>query len=280
MPFLKSLGHQLIIISSSIPSNGRQNFSYADLVSNKIPFVVDLFIHLASINSAKLGKNEIEKEVNITRNILFSLAGLKCKKLIFFSTSKVYGDNSLDLNYFDENSPLKPACNYGKAKKLCEDLICSQLSSEDLNALILRLPPVINKSKNSNIAKLINLSKTGFPLLSIGQGDINRRSYISFNNIETVFKNILDNTQIFNKYKIFNLSDDGFISLNQLLRVGRRSKIYSVPTFFDKFFFHIPVLKIILVKLYGNFVLDNSKIKKELSVKLQTTEQSLPIIFK
>jgi nucleoside-diphosphate-sugar epimerase len=192
-PFLKSLGHELITISSSIPSNGRQNFSYEDLARKQIPFVVDLFIHLASINSSTFGEKEIEQEVNITREILASLDGLKCKNLIFFSTSKVYGDNSFDLNNkFKESSSPAPSCDYGKAKKLCEDLIYSQSSSGGLNALIFRLPPVINQSKNSNIAKLIHFSKFGFPILSFVQGNLNKRSYISFNNIETVFIHVLE----------------------------------------------------------------------------------------
>ena len=83
-------------------------------------------------------------------------------------------------------------CHYGKAKKICEDLICSKSLDGELNALIFRMPPVLNKSDSSNIGKLINLSKTPIPIISIAQGDFNKRSFISFENIKIVINKIKD----------------------------------------------------------------------------------------
>ena len=280
IPFLESLGHQVLTISSSAQSDGDKIFSYSDLADKKIPFnKVHLFIHLASINS-NLKKEQIKQEVNITKKILFSLSTLNCKNLIFFSTSKVYGDNSFDLNYFNESSSLKPACNYGKAKKLCEELIHSESLRQGLNTLILRMPPVLNQSNSSNVGRLIYLSKKGIPILSLAQGDFNKRSFISFNNIKTVISFIIQNIKILEKNEIYNLSDEDFISLNELLRVAGSIRIYSLPLFFGKLFFNLPILKNILVKLFGNFVLDNSKLKLDMNVKLETTIKSLPIITK
>jgi hypothetical protein len=76
------------------------------------------------------------------------------------------------------------------------------------------------------------------------------------------------------------MSDDGFISLNQLIETAGRGKVYSAPLFLGNLFFHIPLLKNVLLKLYGNFLLDNSKIKKQMNVTLETTKKSLPKIFK
>ena len=277
VPFLKNLGHQVLIIASSHSSNFAKNvFSYSDLLDNKISYKVDLFIHLASINS-KLTAKQIKDEIHITETVLSGLPLLNCKNLIFFSTSKVYGDNSLDLNYFKESSPLNPICYYGQAKRMCEDLIRKKSLNSDLNALIFRMPPVLNKSEASNIGKLINLSKTGIPIISIAQGNFNQRSFISLNNIRVVIKSILANPKVFQTNETYNLSDDRAISLNELLSISGGKKIYSLPAFLGKFLLYVPFVNSILVKLFGNFVLDNSKLKSEMGVKLKSTAQLLKI---
>ncbi len=139
---------------------------------------------------------------------------------------------------------------------------------------------MLNQSYGSNVGKLIKLSKTGMPILSIAQGDCNQRSFISFNNIQTVFMHLLKNIHLFKKVQIYNLSDDEFISSNQLVRISGKSNVYSFPRVVGKALLSIPILKNILAKLYGNFVIDNSKLKEEMSVKLETTAKSLPIIYR
>ena len=275
IPFLKNLGHRLIIITSSNSSNIENDiFTYSDLSNKKIPLKVDLFFHLASINS-NLKENQINDEIYITEIVLSALPSLNCSHLIFFSTSKVYGDNSFDVNCFRESSPLHPKCHYGKAKKICEDLISSKSSTGELNSYIFRMPPVLNKSDSSNIGKLINLSKTNIPIISIAQGDLNKRSFISFQNIKVVISNILKNFEIFQRSEIYNLSDDHAISINELLSISGSKKIYSLPIIFGKFLFYIPFIKNLLVKLFGNFVLDNSKLKSDMGVKLESTAKLL-----
>ena len=122
VPFLKDLGHDVIKITSSSQPNGADKFSYFELQNNLISIEVDLFIHLASLN-ADLNEKDIEQEVGLTEQVLSALPALKCRRLIFFSTSKVYGDNHLEANIFNEKSFLNPQCSYGKAKRLCEELI-------------------------------------------------------------------------------------------------------------------------------------------------------------
>ncbi len=279
VPFFKGLGHDVIKISSSSQPNGVDKFSYFELQNNLISIEVDLFIHLASLN-ADLNEKDIEQEVGLTEQVLSALPALKCRRLIFFSTSKVYGDNDLDANIFNEKSFLNPQCSYGKAKKLCEELIISKLKSFEINAIILRLPPVLNHSGRGNLSKLINIARKKKFMFSFAQGEKNKRSFISSNNIETVFRYILDNLSIFEKNETYNLSDDGDISLNELLRIGGSKRIYSLPIYFGKILLFFPLFKNIFIKLFGNFVLENSKIKKDMLIKLKTTAESLPIIYK
>ena len=274
IPFLENLGHQVLIISSSTSDSEDNIFSYLDLQNKQIPFKADILMHLASINS-NLEESQIDDEIDITKKILSALPSLQCKQIIFFSTSKVYGDNSFDMNYFEESSPLKPKCYYGKAKKICEELIFLESKANSLNALIFRMPPLLNQSNNSNIGKLINLSKRGLPIPSLAQGNLNKRSFISISNIKVVIDYVLKNTDIIKKNEIYNLTDDSVISINELLSISGSSRIYSLPMIAGKFLFRMPILKTILVKLYGNFVLDNTKLKSDMSVKLKTTAQSI-----
>ena len=83
IPFLIGLGHNVYRISSSIPSDGEFYFSYKELTARSINVKIDVFFHLASINS-NLAEEEINDEVNLTRDMLLSLPSLSCKKLIFF----------------------------------------------------------------------------------------------------------------------------------------------------------------------------------------------------
>ncbi|MDB4029275.1 NAD(P)-dependent oxidoreductase [Gammaproteobacteria bacterium] len=279
IPFLENEGHSIINISSSMPSDKKSIFSYQDLIDQSVNCHVDIFIHLASLNS-NLNEANIKMEVRLTENILNSMKYLDCQKLIFFSTGKVYGDNAFALDIFSESSESKPSCPYSNAKKLCEDLILKRSSELDLNSIIFRMPPVINQSDSSNLGKLMKLSHRGFLIPLFIEGNHNQRSFISFSNIKTVIKHLIDNQEFFRDSKIYNLSDEGYISLNALLRISSKRKILVLPQIVSNFFFKIPFFRRFLLKLYGNFVMENTKLTRELGVKLNSTSQALSKIYK
>ena len=278
-PFLISLGFRVIIISSSSPSNGESIFSYNDLKSNNIPLKVHLVIHLAS-NNSNLNDDKISNELQLTNTILKSMPDLQCNNLIFFSTAKVYGDNSEEKYVFDEESPLNPSCAYSKAKKLCEEQVIIESDKENYNSIILRLPPVLNQSQSSNLGKLISFAQKGIPLISLAQGASNKRSFISMNNIKTIIEALLKTKGANPRAEIYNLADDEYISLNKLLGFKNQKRIFTLPKFISRPIFKIPFLNNIFLKLYGNFMLDNKKLKSHLNVKLATTIESVSIIYK
>ena len=280
IPFLESLGHNVLKVSSSIVSDGELNFSFDQLKNKSISKYVDILIHLASLNS-NLDEKKINQEIQLTDDVLSGLSSLQCKKLIFFSTAKVYGDNAFEDVIYSESSSLDPVCSYGKAKLGCEQLIKSKSPSLELDSLILRLPPVLNQSTDTNIAKLINLANRDLIFPTFIEGDTNKRSFISFNNLETIMSYILNNTDVIERNEIYNVADEGFISLNELLGNTRRKKpLLVLPRIVSYTFFKIPFIRNLLLKLYGNFVLDNSKLKRELGVTLTSTSKALSIIYK
>jgi len=65
------------------------------------------------------------------------------KKIVFASTSAIYGDTSdvLHENY----GPLKPVSHYGASKLASESFISSFVENYDLQAWIVRFPNVVGE---------------------------------------------------------------------------------------------------------------------------------------
>ena len=128
--------------------------------------------------------------------------------------------------------------------------------------------------------EMINISRKTAVIPSLAHGNLNQRSFISINNISSFFDHILKNPDVLEKQEIYNLCDNEYISLNELLSVSSKGKIFSLPMVVSKLFFKIPILKNILIKIFGNFVIENKKLTREMGVKLETTKDSLSKIYK
>jgi len=277
--FFESQGHEVLRISSSAYPDNKSTFSFNNLKMNKIDMQVDIFFHLASLNT-NVSEQNIEEEVLLTKTVLAGLVKLKCENLVFFSSAKVYGDNSFDDIIFHEYSPLNPKCAYGKSKKICEELIHSYARDHKLNFLIFRLPPVLNPSSNSNVNKIFSLNQKIIPLVSFAKGNKNRRSFLSLPNLKTILDAILNKQEFIKSNTTFNLADDGYISFNNLLRGKSRKNIFLLPSILFLTLQNVSIIRQILLKLYGNFQISNSRVKVAIGVKLMSTFKLLPKIEK
>jgi hypothetical protein len=63
--------------------------------------------------------------------------------------------------------------------------------------------------------------------------------------------------------------------LNTLLRIYGGKRIIVLPTLVEKLIFKISFVQGILLKLYGNFMIENQQLKNDLGVKLCSTEQAV-----
>ena len=271
VPFLEKLGHIVVKISNSVTNNDQYIFSYDEYKNGQIKFDVDILIHLASYNSS-LTEENYHNEIKLTDDIVNGLNSISCKRLIFFSTGKVYGDNSFTYQEYDESSALNPSCYYSNAKKECEELILQRSNNLEFNSIIFRLAPVLNKSTSSSLGKLMKIAGLGIPLPSLSVGENNKRSFISFSNLKTVMEHVTKNADRTFTNQIYNLCDDGHISLNNLFRLNKQSTVIRIPTWVSNKLLNNPYLKNILLRLYGNFVLRNEKLKTDMSVKLNATQ--------
>ena len=264
---LKNMGHEVLCISSSHSSSQDNIFLYEELQSKNLMFNADFIIHLASINS-NLKESEISLEVDLLNKVINSMEILNCKKIIFFSTIKVYGENSFDsnLNLIDESFPQSPECFYGIAKSQCEKILEKFSSEMKFNYLILRMPPVLINHPKSNIGKLFQFVQRGLPIPSFRIGDLNQRSFLKYNLLAYVVKAILTIGEIPSN-KVFNLCDTEFISTNDLLRrfgknINKKPRIIYLPNFLFEAMLRVNILQLILCRLFGNFQLSNANLKE------------------
>tara|TARA_B100000287_G_C20629528_1_gene779209 strand:- start:915 stop:1769 length:855 start_codon:yes stop_codon:yes gene_type:complete len=262
---LKKAGHKVLCISSSHSFHKENIYSYEEVISKKISLKVDCVLHLASINS-NLHESEISDELSLSQKAIDSMIALDCKKIIFFSSIKVYGSNSFENKEFTEESILKPKCSYGIAKKRCEDLIIKEALIENFNYLILRLPPLLLSHSKSNLGKLFLVIKKGLPMPSFHIGDNNKRSFLSYEYLVSALDKVLTNqTRIENE--IFNLADPSPISTNVLLKkigeiLNKKTRIIYFPNFIFHLMIRVNRLQLILCRIYGNFNISSEKFRK------------------
>jgi len=262
-------GHEVLCISSSNSSNQDNIFLYEELQPKEISFKADFMIHLASINS-NLGKSDIPLEVELLNTALNCMEYLECKNFIFFSTIKVYGENSFNTHLIDESFPKNPECSYGLAKKHCEKTLIGKSQEKNFNYIILRLPPVLINHPKSNIGKLFQLVERGFPIPSFRIGDTNERSFLSYELLLHVIQEIINDGMI-SSNKILNISDTQPISTNNLLRtfgesIKKKPRFIYLPNFLFKAMMKLNRLQLFLCRLFGNFHLSNAKLKETFKI--------------
>ncbi len=261
---LKNMGHNVLCISSSESCPEENIFLYEELQSSTIKFKAQFLIHLATVNSS-LQESEIPLEIDLIKKAINSMEILNCKNFIFFSTIKVYGDNSFGFNIFDEECPKNPSCFYGKAKSQCEEILMNSAIEINFNYLILRLPPILINHPKSNLGKLFKLVERGFPIPSFRVGDSNRRSFLSYHLLVCFMKEVFIIKEL-SSNNILNLSDKDPISTNDLLKrfgktINKNPRIIYLPHLLFKAMIRVNRLQFALCKLFGNFHISTSKVR-------------------
>lgn len=105
----------------------------------------EMVYHLAANSDIQLGYNNLETDYNntflTTYNVLKCMKQFKVGKLVFASSSAIYGDH--DELIHENTGPLQPASNYGAAKLAAEAYISSFVNGYGIQAWIIRFPNVI-----------------------------------------------------------------------------------------------------------------------------------------
>lgn len=95
------------------------------LIDSMTKFKPDVVIHLAAMSNVK-DCNENPQKANFvnregTKNVLTAMSKCNCNKIIYASTSSVYGNQ--EPPFFEDKTPVNPCSVYGSSKLLGEEYI-------------------------------------------------------------------------------------------------------------------------------------------------------------
>lgn len=205
--------------------NNNFNFYDIDLLNtkalNKIfeDYKIDSIVHLAgyggvrpSIENPKL---YIDNNIVATLNVLECMKNYNIKKIVYASSSSVYG-NSKENIFVETLNVSEPISPYAMTKKACEELCYTYHKLYNINIIALRFFTVYGKRQRPDLAiskftKLI-LEDKAIPVF--GDGNTMR----DYTYIDDIVSGIISAME-YNKtsYEIINLGGGDPVSLNRMI---------------------------------------------------------------
>ena len=218
----------------------KQNFSLFDLdlgkLGNREDYLenVEVVFHMAADPEVRTGydnpKNSFEQNIVNTFNLLQKIKHSKVKKIVFASSSSVYGDAKI-LPTNEEYGPLCPISHYGASKLACEAIVSSFCYNYDIDGIILRPANVIgSRGRHGLIWDLVHKLKNDKNRLEVlGDGKQTK----SFIHISDMIKGILQSMKKGeNGVDIFNVgSEDGVEIINVAKIVCKNMKLPNIEIF-------------------------------------------------
>ena len=218
----------------------KQNFSLFDLdlgkLGNQEDYLenVEVVFHMAADPEVRTGydnpKNSFEQNIVNTFNLLQRIKHSKVKKIVFASSSSVYGDAKI-LPTNEEYGPLCPISHYGASKLACEAIVSSFCYNYDIDGIILRPANVIgSRGRHGLIWDLVRKLKNDKNRLEVlGDGKQTK----SFIHISDAVKGILQSMKKGEDgVEIFNVgSEDGIEIINVAKIVCKNMKLPNIEIF-------------------------------------------------
>ena len=235
------------------------------------------FIHLAGkahdLKKTSLENEYFEVNTNLTERLFDEFLISKCEVFIYMSSVKAVADKLNSV--LTEDTVPKPQTAYGKSKLAAESYILSKKIPRSKRVYILRPCMIHGPNNKGNLNLLFSFVSKGVPY-PFGKY-INKRSFVSIDNLCFIINELIDNTSI--ESGIYNVADD--ISLSTIELVQIISEVLNKPCIILKTpklvvkclakigdFLPIPVNSERLLKLTENYEVSNLKIKNAINKKL------------
>ena len=271
--FLQNKNNKIIGVSRT--PNG-QEIDYDNL---NVSFLngADSIIHLAGkAHDLKKTSDDaayFEANTELTKRLFDQFLESDCETFIYMSSVKAVADH-ID-SVLTENVKPNPITVYGKSKLAAEGYILSKKNIKDKRVYILRPCMIHGPNNKGNLNLLFSFVLKGIPYL-FGKY-INRRSFVSVENLCFIINELIDNDKIASG--IYNVADDDSMSTIDLVKLmsevlGTPNRILKVPKLFISFlakigdFLPIPINSERLLKLTENYEVSNLKIKNAINKKL------------
>ena len=187
-------------------------------------FLPDVTIHLAA--SAGVRPSIVDPELYVkqnivgTMNILEAMRSVGTKKLIFASSSSVYGNNK-KVPFSETDNVDRPISPYAATKKSCKLLCHTYHHLFNMNIACLRFFTVYGPRQRPDLAiyKFTQNIIDGKPIHVFGDGSTMRDYTYIDDIVDGVLKAVrwVDNEE--KRYDIFNLGESNTITLKQMIEV-------------------------------------------------------------
>jgi len=198
---------------------------------NKIDIVFQLAAKVGVRPSIKEPELFFEVNVNGTLNILEAMKRYGVKKLIFASSSSIYGNNK-KVPFSEKDNVDLPISPYAATKKACELLNYTYHHLYGFNIYNLRFFTVYGPRQRPDLAihKFAQLILTGEPIPVFGNGNTSR----DYTYIDDIIQGIMSAIKKVKGYEIINIGESKTITLSNLIAiientVGEKAIVNRLP---------------------------------------------------
>jgi len=235
---LESKKYKVKILDIKKPKNNSYEFGEVD-ITNLSQIIqetknLDGLIHLGAVVGVDLcsSNHELVKDVNLNgvKNVAKACEINGIKRLLFSSSSEVYGDSSKIP--FIENDEKLPKSEYGKTKLMAEQFLYENYS-KDLKISVVRYFNVYGDEQRNDfvVKRFINQALSGEKITIYGDGNQTRcYTYVD----DAVAATLLIYFNQDTSYDVFNIANPKPITVNELAQIiinktRSESKIEYVP---------------------------------------------------
>lgn len=199
---------------------------------NKIEKVVHIAARAGVRPSLENPLSYVQTNIYGTTVILEQMQKHNCKKLIFASSSSVYGNCTAD-KFSEDLKVTEPISPYAATKSSCEQIIYTFSKLYNINAVCLRFFTVFGPRQRPDLAirKFIELIEKDEPIPVYGDGTTMR----DYTFIDDIVEGICSALE-YNKtpYEIINLGGGSPVTLNKMIEtieteMGKKAVINRLP---------------------------------------------------
>ena len=181
---------------------------------------IEIVIHLAAMAGVRpsISSPSLYTEVNIigTRIILDAMVESSVERLIFASSSSVYGNNK-KIPFSEDDSVDCPISPYAATKKMGELLCHAYHHIYELNISLLRFFTVYGPRQRPEMAihQFVRNAFKGEPIIVFGNGSTAR----DYTYIDDIIDGIIQSIESDDRYMIYNLGNSKPIGLSNLVSI-------------------------------------------------------------
>ena len=199
---------------------------------NKINSVVHIAAHAGIYSSIQNPLACAKTNIDGTINILNAMQEFGVKKIVFASSSSVYG-NCRKEKFSEDMKTAEPISPYAATKSACEQFIYTYSKLYNIQAICLRFFTVYGPKQRPDLAirKFAELMEQDKPIPVYGDGTT-IRDYVYIDDVIEALLSALKYDK--SQYEIINIGSGLPVTLNQMIEtiekfIGKKAKINRLP---------------------------------------------------